>query len=125
MEIHTIKTKQEYEIALEQIDRLLNSSETLENTEKLEIISILVEDYENKNYKIEAPDPISAITFRMEQLGLSRKDLEKTIGSRGRIAEVFNGKRNLTLAMIRKLHKNLNIPTDILICETKKKSAWV
>ena len=59
----------------------------------------------------------------MEQLRLSCKDLEKTIGSRGRIAEVFNGKRNLTLAMIRKLHKNLNIPTDILICETKKKSA--
>ena len=124
MEIHTIKTEQEYQVALEQIDKLLNTSETPENTEQLEILSILVEDYENKNYKIEAPDPIAAITFRMEQLGLSRgKDLEQSIGSRGRIAEVFNGKRNLTLSMIRKLHKNLNIPTDILIHETKKKSA--
>lgn len=70
-----------------------------------------------------APDPIAAIKFRMEQLGLSRKDLEKSIGSRGRIAEIFNGKRNLSLAMIRKLHKNLNISADILIRETKKKSA--
>jgi HTH-type transcriptional regulator/antitoxin HigA len=72
MEIHTIKTEQEYQVALEQIDKLLNTSETPENTEQLEILSILVEDYENKNYKIEAPDPIAAITFRMEQLGLSR-----------------------------------------------------
>lgn len=123
MEIHTIKTELDYQTALEQIDQLLTASETSENTEKLEILSILVEDYESKNYKIEAPDPISAITLRMEQLGLSRKDLEQSIGSRGRIAEVLNGKRNLTLSMIRKLHKNLNIPTDILIREAKKKSA--
>ncbi len=123
MEIHTIKNEQEYKTALEQIDQLLSATENPENTEKLEILSILVEDYENKNYKIESPDPISAITFRMEQLGLSRKDLEQSIGSRGRIAEIFNRKRNLTLPMIRKLHKNLNIPTDILIRETKKKSA--
>jgi HTH-type transcriptional regulator/antitoxin HigA len=62
MEIHTIKTEQKYQLALEQIDKLLNTSETPENTEQLEILSILVEDYENKNYKIEAPDPIAAIT---------------------------------------------------------------
>lgn len=73
MEIHTIKTEQEYEIALQQIEKLLDAIETPENTEPLELLSILVEDYENKNYKIEAPDPISAIKLRMEQLGLSRK----------------------------------------------------
>jgi HTH-type transcriptional regulator/antitoxin HigA len=123
MEINTIKTESEYQNALEKIDKLLNAFESSKEAEELEILSILVEDYENKNYKIEAPDPISAIKFRMEQLGLSRKDLEQSIGSRGRVAEVFNGKRSLTLPMIRKLHKNLNIPTDILICETKKKSA--
>jgi HTH-type transcriptional regulator/antitoxin HigA len=118
-----IKTEKDYERALEKIEILLNADETSENTEQLEILSILVEDYENKNYKIEAPDPIAAIKFRMEQLGLSRKDLEESIGSRGRVAEVFNRKRNLTLPMIRKLHKNLGIPTDILITETRKKSA--
>jgi HTH-type transcriptional regulator/antitoxin HigA len=123
MEINMIKTEKDYERALEKIDILLNADETSENTEQLEILSILVEDYENKNYKIEAPDPIAAIKFRMEQLGLSRKDLEESIGSRGRIAEVFSRKRNLTLPMIRKLHKNLGIPTDILIHETRKKSA--
>jgi HTH-type transcriptional regulator/antitoxin HigA len=69
------------------------------------------------------PDPIEAINFRLEQLGLSRKDLEKTIGSRGRVSEVLSRKRNLTLSMIRKLHNNLNIPADILIHETKKRSA--
>jgi HTH-type transcriptional regulator/antitoxin HigA len=123
MEINMIKTEKDYERALEKIDILLNADETSENTEQLEILSILVEDYENKNYKIKAPDPIAAIKFRMEQLGLSRKDLEESIGSRGRVAEVFNRKRNLTLPMIRKLHKNLGIPTDILINETRKKSA--
>jgi HTH-type transcriptional regulator/antitoxin HigA len=123
MEINMIKTEKDYERALEKIDILLNADKTSENTEQLEILSILVEDYENKNYKIEAPDPIAAIKFRMEQLGLSRKDLEESIGSRGRVAEVFNRKRNLTLPMIRKLHKNLGIPTDILINETRKKSA--
>jgi HTH-type transcriptional regulator/antitoxin HigA len=123
MEINMIKTEKDYERALEKIEILLNADETSENTEQLEILSILVEDYENKNYKIEAPDPIAAIKFRMEQLGLSRKDLEESIGSRGRVAEVFNRKRNLTLPMIRKLHKNLGIPTDILITETRKKSA--
>ena len=123
MEINMIKTEKDYERALEKIEILLNADETSENTQQLEILSILVEDYENKNYKIEAPDPIAAIKFRMEQLGLSRKDLEESIGSRGRVAEVFNRKRNLTLPMIRKLHKNLGIPTDILITETRKKSA--
>ena len=123
MEINMIKTEKDYESALEKIDILLNADETLENLEQLEILSILVEDYENKHYKIEAPDPIAAIKFRMEQLGLSRKDLEESIGSRGRIAEVLSRKRNLTLPMIRKLHKNLGIPTDILINETRKKSA--
>ena len=123
MEINMIKTEKDCERALEKIDILLNADETLENLEQLEILSILVEDYENKHYRIEAPDPIAAIKFRMEQLGLSRKDLEESIGSRGRIAEVLSRKRNLTLPMIRKLHKNLGIPTDILINETRKKSA--
>lgn len=123
MEIHIIKTEQEYQFALKQIDDLLEAKENSKQAEQLEILSILVEDYESKHYKIDMPDPIEAIKFRLEQLGLSRKDLEKTIGSRGRVSEIMNRKRDLTLPMIRKLHINLNIPADILINETKKKLA--
>lgn len=115
MEIHTIKTEKEYDAALKAIDGLLNAKENSKQAEQLEILSILVEDYENKHYKIETPDPIEAISFRLEQLGLSRKDLEHCIGSRSRISEIFNRERSLTLPMIRKLHKKLNIPADILI----------
>lgn len=123
MEIHTIKTEKEYEVALQQIDNLLDAKENSKQAEQLEILSILIEDYENKHYKIEMPDPIEAINFRLEQLGLSRRDLENYIGPRGRVSEVLNRKRNLTLAMIRKLHKNLNIPANVLINETRKQIA--
>lgn len=115
MEISIIKTKRDYEKALEEIDGLLDAPANSEDSEKLEILSILVEDYENKNFPIEAPDPIEAINFRMDQMGLARKDLEDSIGSRGRVSEILNKKRSLTLPMIRKLGKLLNIPGDILI----------
>jgi HTH-type transcriptional regulator/antitoxin HigA len=81
---------------------LLDARENSEQAEQLEILSILVEDYESKHYKIEMPDPIEpieAINFRLEQLGLLRKDLEKSIGSRGRVSEILNKKRNLTLSL--------------------------
>lgn len=123
MEINIIKTEKEYEEALKELDNLLYAKENSSEVEKLEILSILVENYENKHYKIEAPDPIEAINFRIEQLGLSRKDLEKSIGSRSKVSEILNKRRPLTLSMIRKLHKNLNIPADILIQEIHKKRA--
>jgi HTH-type transcriptional regulator/antitoxin HigA len=103
MEINIIKTEKEYEKALKEIDNLLDAKENSSEAEKLEILSMLVEDYENKHYKIEAPDPIEAINFRVEQLGLSRKDLEKSIGSRSKVSEILNKRRLLTLSMIRKL----------------------
>jgi HTH-type transcriptional regulator/antitoxin HigA len=123
MELHTIKTEEEYNGAMAMIDSLINAPENSEDSEKLELFSILVEDYENKYYKIEMPDPIEAIKQRAEQLGLTRKDLEQSLGSRARVSEILNKKRNLTLPMIRKLSKNLNIPADILIKETKREVA--
>ena len=102
---------------------LLSASSVLEEAERLELVSTLVEDYENKYRKIGTPDPIEAVKQRAEQLGLTRKDLEKSIGSRGRVSEVLNGQRALTLAMIRKLNKNLNIPAEVLIQDFKKKTA--
>ena len=105
------------------IDSLIDSPVGSKEADKLEVLSILIEDYENKYYKIDTPDPISAIKQRAEQLGLTRKDLEKSIGSRGRVSEVLNYKRTLTLSMIRKLNKHLNIPAEILIKDIRKKTA--
>ena len=123
MELHTIKTEEEYNGAMAMIDSLINAPENSEDSEKLELFSIIVEDYENKYYKMEMPDPIEAIKQRAEQLGLTRKDLEQSLGSRARVSEILNKKRNLTLPMIRKLSKNLNIPADILIKETRREVA--
>lgn len=123
MEIHTIKTEEDYKNAMSVIDSLLDSPQNSTETEMLELLSILVEDYENKHHAIEAPDPIMAIKQRVEQLGLTHKDLEKSIGSRSRVSEILNKKRSLTLAMIRRLNKNLNIPADILIQDVIKKTA--
>jgi len=121
MDLHTIKTEKDYKNTLGIIDTLLDALSGSEELEHLELLSILVADYENKYHKIDAPDPIAAIQQRAEHLGLTRKDLEKSIGSRSRVSEVLNKKRSLTLSMIRKLNKNLNIPADILIQEEKKK----
>lgn len=123
MEIHTIKTEEDYKNAMNIIDSLLDSPANSKEAEVLELLSILVEDYENKYYSIEIPDPIIAIKQRVEQLGLTNKDLEKSIGSRSRVSEILNKKRSLTLAMIRRLNKNLNIPADILIQDIIKKTA--
>lgn len=86
MNISIIKTEKEYENALKEIDILLNCEDDTPEADKLELLSIVVENYENIHYKIESPDPIEAIKFRMDQLGLSRKDLEKSIGSKARVS---------------------------------------
>ncbi len=81
----------------------------------MEILAIVIDNYENENFPIEMPDPIAAINFRMEQWGLKQKDLVKMIGFKSRVSEIMNRKRKLTLEMIRKLHTDLNIATDVLI----------
>ena len=82
---------------------------------ELEILAILIEKYEDEHYPIEAPDPIAAIKFRMEQLGYKQKDLETIIGYKGRVTEILSKTRKLTLEMIRKLHEKLNIPLELLV----------
>jgi len=123
MEIRTIKTEEDYKNVMSAIDGLLNAAVGSQEAEQLEILSILVEDFENRHYKIDLPDPIDAIKQRAQQLGLTRKDLERSLGSKGKVSEILNKKRNLTLSMIRKLNKNLNIPADILIKDVEKKIA--
>jgi len=83
----------------------------------LEILAIVIDNYENENFPIAMPDPIAAISFRMEQMGLKQKDLVEMIGFKSRVSEIMNRKRKLTLDMIRRLNADLNIPTEILIQE--------
>jgi len=115
MNIHPIKSENDYEEALAEVEKLWGSEEGTEAGDKLDILLVLVEDYEDKHHAIDPPDPVEAIKFRMEQMNLSRKDLEKMIGSRGRVSEILNHRRGLSLNMIRSLHSNLHIPLESLI----------
>jgi len=115
MDIHPIKTEADYERALAEIERLWGAAENTPEGDKLDILLTLVEAYEQAHYPIDPPDPVEAIRFRMEQMGLSRKDLEPYLGKRGRVAEVLNRQRSLSLNMIRRLHTHLHIPLESLI----------
>lgn len=115
MILRPVKTIAAYKAALREISRLLDGDPGSAAAERLEILSILVEDYEEAHHPVDPPDPIEAIRFRMEQQGLSRRDLEPFIGSRARVSEVLNRKRPLSVEMIRRLHAGLGIPAEILI----------
>jgi HTH-type transcriptional regulator/antitoxin HigA len=117
MNIQPIKNEQNYDKALAEVELLWGAKEGTQNGDKLDILLILVDDYENKHYQISPPDPIEAIKFRMEQMNLTRKDLEPFIGDRGRVSEIMNHQRDLSLNMIRNLHSNLSIPLESLIGE--------
>ncbi|MBK8946920.1 MAG: transcriptional regulator [Ignavibacteriae bacterium] len=117
--LKAIKSKKAYEETLNRVYELMQLDLKLNANEynELEILSILIEDYENKNFPISLPDPIEAIKFRLEQLNLERSDLVSIIGSKSRTSEILNKKRKLSLSMIRALHKKLNIPSSSLISE--------
>ena len=119
MEIKPIKTEADYEAALAEIDTLIDVPEGCPEEDRLELLSILVEAWEAEHYPIDPPDPVEAIKFRMEQQGLTRKDLEAYLGSRQRVSDVLNRKRGLSLNMVRNLNRGLGIPADVLIQETR------
>ncbi|MEA3239147.1 MAG: transcriptional regulator, partial [Candidatus Bipolaricaulota bacterium] len=110
-----IKTNAEYEAALARLDELLDAKPGTPEGDEFELWVTLVEIYEEKQFPIDLPDPISAIRFRMEQAGLLQVDLVPYIGSRSRVSEVLNGKRKLSLSMIRRLHESLGIPAEVLL----------
>jgi HTH-type transcriptional regulator / antitoxin HigA len=110
-----IKTKKDYEVALKRLDTIFDSKPGTAAGDELEILSILIERYEDEKAPIDYPDPIEAIKFRMEQLGYNQNDLAKLVGLKSRASELLNRKRKLTLEMIRKLHTSLSIPTEVLI----------
>jgi HTH-type transcriptional regulator/antitoxin HigA len=115
MKIHPIRTDADHEAALKRIDRLMDALPGTPEADELDVLATLVEAYENRRYPIDDPDPLSAIEFRMDQLGLTRKDLEPLLGSRGRVSEVLNGRRALSLQMIRRLNRELGIPLESLV----------
>jgi HTH-type transcriptional regulator / antitoxin HigA len=125
MEIKPIKTKKDYQKALNEISNLFESLPGTSHGDRLEVITTLVEAYEEKHQKIAFPDPIEAIRYYVESRGLTRRDLERFIGSRARVSEVLNRNRPLTMEMIRKLHNELGIPAEVLIqpYRTKGKAA--
>ena len=110
-----IKDKIQYKEYLKIIDSLIDCEEDSSEEETLELVSILVEDYESKHYPIEAPDPIEAIKIKMEEEGLKKKDLAKYFGSASRVSEVLNRKRPLTLDMMRKIHQGMGISAKTLL----------
>ncbi|MEN4045017.1 MULTISPECIES: helix-turn-helix domain-containing protein [Sulfurimonas] len=123
MNIKPIKNEQNYNEALQRIENLMSAKPNTPEMDELEVLTTLVEAYEEKHYKIEAPDPIEAIKFRMEQEGLKQKDLVSIVGSKSRVSEILNKKRKLTIEMIRNLHKQLHIPVESLFLDYKTNCA--
>lgn len=115
MTIRPIRNSSDHESALKRIQALMSAKQGTAEGDELDVLATLVEAYEKERFLIAAPDPVEAIKFRMEQLGLERKDLEPFIGSRARVSEILNRRRGLSLAMIRSLHENLDIPLEALI----------
>ncbi|MBK7129139.1 MAG: helix-turn-helix domain-containing protein [Crocinitomicaceae bacterium] len=121
MTIKPIKTKKDYQSALERLEKIFDAKKGSTEGDELEVLSILIEKYEDEHFPIGFPDPIEAIKFRMEQLGYNQTDLAKVVGLKSRASEILSKKRKLTLDMIRLIHDNLKIPTEVLIQTYKLK----
>ena len=119
MHIKPIRNEQDYTATLRRIESLMSAKPNTPQMDELEVLTTLVEAYEEQHYRIDAPDPIEAIKFRMEQEGLKQKDLAAIVGSKSRVSEILNKKRKLTIEMIRKLHKHLHIPIESLFVDYK------
>jgi HTH-type transcriptional regulator/antitoxin HigA len=117
MNIKPIKTENDYQAAMERLEIVFDAKPNTVEGDELDVLSVLIENYENIHFPIDMPDPIEAIKFRMEQLNYSNHDLAEIIGLKSRVSEILNKKRKLSINMIRKLHQALNIPTDVLVQE--------
>ena len=113
MKIAPIRNEKDYQSALKRLELIFDATKGSENGD--ELLSILIDRYENENFPIGMPDPIEAIKFRMEQMGMKQKDLAEVVGFKSRVSEILSKKRKLTLDMIRKLNKTLHIPTEVLV----------
>ena len=122
-DVRPIRTEADYEAALEDVAALWGSATGTSEGDRLDVLATLIDAYEARHYPMDPPDPIEAIKFRMEQQGMTRKDLEDVIGTRTRIAEVLNRKRSLSITMIRRLHDRFGISAEVLIRPSRKEAA--
>ena len=121
MKIKPVKTKADYRAALKEIETMMAAELDTPEGERLDVLVTLVEAYENKHYRLDLPDPVEAIKFRMEQKGMTPKDLVPMIGRINRVYEVLGRKRPLTLAMLQRLHSELGIPAESLIKQPERR----
>jgi HTH-type transcriptional regulator/antitoxin HigA len=117
--IKPIRTDTDYEQALEQLDAIFDAEEGSQEADLRDVLVVLIEDYENEHYAVDLPDPVEALKFRMEQQGLTQKDLVPLIGSRSKVSEVLSRKRRFSLSMIRALHQELGIPAEVLLQDSR------
>ena len=117
MKLKPIKTESDYDQALKRLEVIFDAKQGTPEGDELEILSILIDEYEQSHFPIDLPDPVEAIKFRMEQMGYTQNDLANVIGRKSRASEILIKKRKLSLSMIRNLHEKMNIPTEVLIQE--------
>ena len=117
MDIKAIKTEEDYNQALKRLEEIFHAPVDSPEGDEAEVLSILIEKYEDEHFPIEVPDPIEAIKFRMEQMDMNKKDLAQILGYKSRVSEIFSKKRKLTLGMIRNLHHKMKIPYESLIAD--------
>lgn len=122
-EVKPIRTEADHEAAMDQVAGLWGAPSGTPEGDRLDVLATLIDAYEARHHLIDPPDPIEAIKFRMEQQGLTRKDLETVVGTRTRIAEVLNRKRGLSIGMIRRLHERLGISAEVLIQPSRGEAA--
>lgn len=122
-EVKPIRSERDYEAALVEVERLWGTKSGTPAGDRLDVLATLIDAYEAEHFPMDPPDPIEAIKFRMQQQGLTRRDLEDIIGTRTRIAEVLNRKRGLSIGMIRRLHARLGISAEVLIRPSRKDAA--
>lgn len=115
MNITPVKSEEDYKKALKRLEKIFDAAPDTKEGDEAEILSLLIENYENQYYSIEAPDPIQAIKIRMEEMNLKQKDLVGIIGGKSRVSEILNKKKRLTVEMIRKLEKALHISASVLV----------
>lgn len=115
MNIAPVRNEKDYQKALKRLEQVFDAKPGSKEGDELEILGILIDNYENEHFPIGMPDPIEAIKFRMEQMGMKQKELAEIIGFKSRVSEILNRKRKLTLEMIRKLNEALSIPTEVLV----------
>jgi HTH-type transcriptional regulator/antitoxin HigA len=115
MQVEVIKSKKQYERSLQRFEEIFLAKSNSKEGKEAELLSLVLKDYEEKHFKIHAPDPVEAIKYKMEQMNLSKKELGEILGYTSRVSEILNRKRKLTLEMVRRLHEKLNIPLSSLI----------